>query len=104
MGRVVMERPKSQFQGQCGPGTESAGLARLMVTESLKSWGLPELCEDIELVAGELVTNALVGGVYQVMISFETTTNCVHLAVRDSRAGEPELKQAGEADESGRGL
>jgi anti-sigma regulatory factor (Ser/Thr protein kinase) len=104
MGPTVTEGPKSLFQGAFGPDTESAGLARQMVTEALRAWSLAELCEDVEQVTAELIANALLGGIYLVTISFEVTTNSVHLAVQDNRPGEPELKQAGDEDESGRGL
>lgn len=104
MGSTVMERPKSLFQNAFGPGAESAGVARQMVTEALQAWNLAELCEDVEQVAAELFANALPGGIYLVTISFEATTNSVHLAVQDNRPGEPEPRLAGAEDESGRGL
>jgi signal transduction histidine kinase len=64
----------------------------------------PLLCDDLELIVSELVTNAVRAGSGRVHVSVETTDAKVIVRVTDDAAGWPEARRAGSDDTTGRGL
>jgi anti-sigma regulatory factor (Ser/Thr protein kinase) len=70
----------------------------------LVDWGLPGLAEVAELLASELVTNALRHASGPIELQVLLLDEMVTLAVRDSETPLPRLRRGGESDESGRGL
>ena len=92
--------------------------ARMHVRGTLGEWGLPELIEDGELIASELVTNVVrqahdpvtgkpvnVGGQIPVLeFGLFSDRTVLLITVRDQFTDPPVRKTAAADDESGRGL
>jgi serine phosphatase RsbU (regulator of sigma subunit)/anti-sigma regulatory factor (Ser/Thr protein kinase) len=81
----------------------SARRARLLVRRRLRRWGLDDLSDTVELLASELVTNAVryAHGSIALRLVREGGLVC---EVLDDSAALPRLRHAGEEDERGRGL
>jgi len=81
----------------------SARRARMLVRRRLRRWGLAELIPTAELLASELVTNAVryAQGAIALRLVREGGLVC---EVLDESAALPRLRQAGDDDERGRGL
>jgi serine phosphatase RsbU (regulator of sigma subunit)/anti-sigma regulatory factor (Ser/Thr protein kinase) len=81
----------------------SARRARLLVRRRLRRWGLAELIPIAELLASELVTNAVryAHGAIALRLVREGGLVC---EVLDDSAALPRLRHAGDDDERGRGL
>ncbi|GAB2717307.1 hypothetical protein GCM10027072_07380 [Streptomyces bullii] len=77
--------------------------SRAAVTEQLAAWGLEELAFTTELVASELVTNAIrhATGPVQLRLLRDRTLIC---EVSDGSGTSPRLRRARTEDEGGRGL
>ncbi|MCZ4126048.1 ATP-binding protein [Streptomyces sp. H39-S7] len=85
----------------------SVGHARHMLEDVLTVWGLPELTEPAVLVISELMTNAVVHGRVpgrRVETRVIRLADGVRIEVHDANAKRPEMRQASEDDERGRGL
>ena len=76
------------------PGVESPSLARKAVLGWLQDFGLEELAERLQLIAGELVANAGVHAHTVLEISMSTTSRSVKLGVRDDDRRLPRLDSA----------
>ena len=81
----------------------SARRARMLVRRRLKRWGLAELIPTAELLASELVTNAVryAQGSIALRLVREAGLVC---EVLDDSAALPRLRHASDDDERGRGL
>ncbi len=81
----------------------SARRARMLVRRRLRRWGLAELIPTAELLASELVTNAVryAQGSIALRLVREGGLVC---EVLDDSAALPRLRHAGDEDERGRGL
>lgn len=64
----------------------------------------PSVCDDVELVVSELVTNAVRAGSASVEVSLALENSRVAVRVTDEAAGWPEERNAGIHDTGGRGL
>lgn len=82
----------------------SARDARRRAGAVLASWGLGEQADAGELVADELLANAVCHGDAPVWIRLSVTSRGLRVEVHDSGAGRPVRRQAGRGDECGRGL
>ena len=81
----------------------SARRARLLVRRRLKRWGLSELIPTAELLASELVTNAVRYASRPVTLRL-LRTDVLRCEVGDDVPQLPRLRQAKMTDEGGRGL
>jgi len=81
----------------------SARRARLLVRRRLRRWGLDELVPTAELLASELVTNAVRYAHGAIALRLVREGGLV-LEVLDDSAALPRLRHAGDEDERGRGL
>ncbi len=105
-------RPATTGAASCSlpPRFAAVGDARRFTRQTLGQWGLSELFDSVELVASELVTNALRyacpagAGPTPVRLSLVHWSTRVICAVRDSSATGPVAKVADFVAESGRGL
>ncbi|MGW7363178.1 SpoIIE family protein phosphatase [Streptomyces sp. NPDC054841] len=81
----------------------AAGRARELVAGRLSDWGLDELVFSTELIASELVTNAVryAEGPLHLRLIHDRTLVC---EVADAGHTAPHLRHSGELDEGGRGL
>ncbi|MFD9603175.1 ATP-binding protein [Streptomyces sp. NPDC056708] len=78
---------------------------RRAVVATLRSWGVPEIADDMGLIVTELVVNAIrhgdPGGVTVILTAWNGTAV---LEVEDDNGGRPAVRQTAEDDEGGRGL
>lgn len=65
-------------------GPSAPRLARRFVRETCASWGVTAVADDAELVAAELVTNAVTHAGTDVVLRLERTTDRLMIAVRDT--------------------
>ncbi|WP_241562037.1 ATP-binding SpoIIE family protein phosphatase [Streptomyces hoynatensis] len=85
------------------PRAESVREARRMVRESLERWELEEIEDAVELLISEVVTNAVRYAERPVTVRL-LRTDVLRCEVGDDVPQLPRLRQAGPADEGGRGL
>ncbi|QKG26401.1 SpoIIE family protein phosphatase [Actinomadura verrucosospora] len=96
--------PEDRFVSWTLPADPAAvRRARGLVRTRLEEWGLDELDYTTELLASELITNALryAPGPIELRLLFERTLVC---EVLDRSAALPRLRRAEDDDENGRGL
>ncbi|UNO43145.1 SpoIIE family protein phosphatase [Streptomyces sp. MST-110588] len=97
-----------RFQQQVAPADpEALSAARQMVRTAVRSWGARERSEEIELVAHELITNALLhtDGAATVAVSMPPgAERRLRLEVEDCSSTLPRRREPGEAGVSGRGM
>lgn len=97
----------------------SVALARRHVRDTLSAWGRPDLADTVELIASELVTNAIAatqnlytgpaggpggGPPGEVWLGMAYVKDFVLLEVGDASEKRPEPRQADPEDLGGRGL
>lgn len=86
------------------PGPRSASGARGFVRSHLEEHGLPQLVPGVQLVASELVTNALLHARTTILVTLEQLALCVRLTVHDDAATLPVSRISEVSDTGGRGL
>jgi anti-sigma regulatory factor (Ser/Thr protein kinase) len=95
------------------PDPESVTAARHFAVATLRAWGLPALCDDVGLVASELVTNALRHSLpacpderadATIRLRLLRAAPYVLCGVMDSGAAVPGRREPDYIAESGRGL
>jgi serine phosphatase RsbU (regulator of sigma subunit)/anti-sigma regulatory factor (Ser/Thr protein kinase) len=94
-----------QYVHQADP--EGLAEARLALRQALTAWDLPELADDIELAAGEMLVNVLLhteGGAVLTLEVLPEPVRRVRLSVQDRSSVWPRRRSPGEAATSGRGL
>lgn len=105
---TVAEECPSAVMKMWPNGPRSVGEARRFVAQHMGAWGLPQLTETAELIVSELVTNAVTHGrpLYGRLIAtrFERLPSGVRIEVHDANGSKPELREASEESEDGRGL
>ncbi|WP_101255429.1 ATP-binding protein [Streptomyces barkulensis] len=84
---------------------ELSGL-RMTVREQLNLWGLTELVDDVEVVAGELAANVVrhVGQDTAATLVLAVGDGRLRLEAHDGSHTVPEIRQPGDYEENGRGL
>jgi CheY-like chemotaxis protein len=87
-----------------GPDTSEVVAARRFLAERCAEWGCDELVEDAQLVATELVTNALVHAGSTCVLRVGLSDDVLRLQVVDLGPGMPDPQSADQGDEHGRGL
>ncbi|HEX6475886.1 MAG TPA: ATP-binding protein, partial [Acidimicrobiales bacterium] len=85
-------------------GHEASGKARQAVAASLSGTDLAHLTNDAQLVASELVSNALLHGAPPIRLSIDVGSDRLRLAVSDSSTTPPGRNHSGETAMTGRGL
>jgi anti-sigma regulatory factor (Ser/Thr protein kinase) len=81
--------------------------ARAALRQALEGWELPELADDVEVAAGELLVNVLLhteGGAVMTLEVLPEPVRRVRLTVQDRSSVWPRRRSPGEAATSGRGL
>jgi hypothetical protein len=117
---VLPARKLASCACELSPRPESVRQARSFTGETLRRWALPELLDDVALVASELVTNALRHGIGPltavpcpggrpvapppVRLSLAHWTSRVVCSVRDPSDQGPIARTPDYVAESGRGL
>lgn len=93
-----------------GPVLSAAGCARAWATEVLWEWGLSALADPVQLVASELVANAVAasramdGGPFPVWFCLLSDGKRLSIVVWDACAAPPVQMDPAEDVEAGRGL
>ncbi|MEV6132397.1 ATP-binding protein [Streptomyces violaceusniger] len=93
---------------------ESVRIARLSVAATLRAWGLGDLVDDARLIASELATNALrhaarhipdpeSRGSFRLKVE-RPSDHLVRISTFDRSRAIPQVLQASETAESGRGM
>ncbi|MFC6984873.1 SpoIIE family protein phosphatase [Streptomyces cirratus] len=94
-----------QYIHQADP--EGLSEARYALRQALRDWGMPELADDVELAAGELLVNALLhtdGGAVLTMEVLPEPVRRIRLWVKDRSSVWPRRRTPGESATTGRGL
>ncbi|MER7925609.1 MULTISPECIES: SpoIIE family protein phosphatase [unclassified Streptomyces] len=108
--RRGLDAPQSggRLQQHVGPGdAEALTEARHMIRAAVRAWGVGERSDEVELVADELITNALMhteGSAIVTLRVFNGTERRLRVEVEDSSSALPRRREAGESGVSGRGL
>ncbi|MFF9313986.1 SpoIIE family protein phosphatase [Streptomyces sp. NPDC014748] len=107
--RALTERqPVGRIQQHVAPGDPEALIqARHMIGAAVRSWGARERSDEIELVADELITNALMhteGAAVVTLRVLSGTDRRLRVEVEDSSSALPRRREPGEQGVSGRGL
>jgi CheY-like chemotaxis protein/anti-sigma regulatory factor (Ser/Thr protein kinase) len=90
---------------ELGPDLADVARARRFIGERCAQWGCDDgLEDDAELVATELVTNALVHASTRCHLRARLLGGMLHIEVEDSGAGTPDVQAADDRSEHGRGL
>jgi PAS domain S-box-containing protein len=97
-----------RLQQHVAPGDpEALTGARHMIRAAVRAWGARERSDEIELVADELITNALMHTEGSAIVTLRVLTGSdrrVRVEVEDSSSALPRRREAGESGVSGRGL
>ncbi|MGW2030718.1 SpoIIE family protein phosphatase [Streptomyces argyrophylli] len=101
-------RAGGRLRQHVAPGDpEALTQARHMIQAAVRAWGAHELADEIELVAGELITNALMhteGSAIVTLRALDGGDRRLRIEVEDGSSALPRRRDAGETGVSGRGL
>ncbi|MFE9257777.1 SpoIIE family protein phosphatase [Streptomyces sp. NPDC006879] len=108
--RRIGDAPRSggrlqQHVAQSDP--EALSHARHMIRAAVRAWGARERADEIELVADELITNALMHTDGPAIVTIRVLTDSerrLRVDVEDGSSALPRRREAGEQGVSGRGL
>jgi CheY-like chemotaxis protein/anti-sigma regulatory factor (Ser/Thr protein kinase) len=89
---------------ELGPSLFDVAKARRFIADRCAEWGCSITDDDAELVATELVTNALVHASARCELRVRLAGGVLHIEVEDRGGGTPDLQAADERAEHGRGL
>ncbi|MFJ2033336.1 ATP-binding protein [Streptosporangium sp. NPDC087985] len=82
----------------------SASTARRLIRAQLADWGYDEQSEIAELLVSELVTNALLHGWGEPVLTLSSQDGTLRCEVEDENPAPPRVAGESEDDESGRGM
>ncbi|MFJ3305118.1 SpoIIE family protein phosphatase [Streptomyces sp. NPDC086549] len=101
-------RTGGRLQQHVAPGDpEALTLARHMIRAAVRAWGAGDRADEVELVADELITNALMHTEGSAIVTLRVLSGSdrrVRVEVEDSSSALPRRREAGESGVSGRGL
>ncbi len=110
MRRREPEAPRTagRLQQHVAPGDpEALTEARHMIRAAVRAWGAEDQTDSVELVADELITNALMHTEGSAIVTLRVlggTGRRLRVEVEDSSSALPRRREAGESGVSGRGL
>ncbi|MGH4030192.1 SpoIIE family protein phosphatase [Actinomycetota bacterium Odt1-20B] len=108
--RRMIDAPQSggRLQQHVAPSDpEALAESRHMIRAAVRAWGARERSDEIELVADELITNALMHTDGSAIVTLRVLTGTdrrLRVEVEDSSSALPRRREAGESGVSGRGL
>ncbi|MDC0766671.1 SpoIIE family protein phosphatase [Streptomyces sp. HD] len=108
--RRVLDAPQpgGRLQQHVAPGDpEALTGARHMIRAAVRAWNAGDRADEIELVADELITNALMHTEGSAIVTLRVLTGSerrLRVEVEDSSSALPRRREAGESGVSGRGL
>jgi CheY-like chemotaxis protein len=86
------------------PETTAAGVARRFLDDYCVRWGCADALPRLRLVISELVTNALFHSGSECELRVRLSSGLLRIEVRDGGQGTPDLRDADDESEGGRGL
>jgi anti-sigma regulatory factor (Ser/Thr protein kinase) len=86
------------------PDGQSVATARGFVDDCLTRWGLREQADDVQLIVGELVTNAIQNSRRPVTLAIARRLDRIVVQVQDASPESPEPESTDVLADSGRGL
>ncbi|NBE52591.1 SpoIIE family protein phosphatase [Streptomyces boluensis] len=108
--RRLSDAPRSggRLKEHVGPGDPDALTgARHMIRAAVRAWGAGERADEIELIADELITNALMHTDGAAVVTLRVLTGVdrrLRVEVEDTSSALPRRREAGDSGVSGRGL
>ncbi|MBV7694492.1 SpoIIE family protein phosphatase [Streptomyces sp. TRM70350] len=108
--RRGVDAPQSggRLQQHVAPGDpEALRQARHMIRAAVRAWGAADRSDEVELVADELITNALMHTEGAAIVTLRVLTDTdrrLRVEVEDSSSALPRRREAGDCGVSGRGL
>lgn len=106
--RGAAARSGGRLQQHVAPGDpEALRASRHMIRAAVRTWGVRDRADEIELIADELITNALLhteGAAVVTLRMLTGTTRRLRVEVEDTSSALPRRREAGENGVSGRGL
>ncbi|MEU6252438.1 SpoIIE family protein phosphatase [Streptomyces sp. NPDC047043] len=97
-----------RLQQHVAPGDpEALTQARHMIRAAVRAWGAKERADEVELVADEMITNALMHTEGSAIVTLRVLAGSdrrLRVEVEDSSSALPRRREAGESGVSGRGL
>ncbi|MFG2650317.1 SpoIIE family protein phosphatase [Streptomyces sp. NPDC048436] len=108
--RRLLDAPQAggRLQQHVGSGDpEALAEARHMIRAAVRAWGARDGADEIELVADELITNALMhtdGAAIVTLRVISGSDRRLRVEVEDASSALPRRREAGESGVSGRGL
>lgn len=100
----VVGRAVEEVTAHLDADPRSAGQARRLVDETLRRWSCGELLDVVNLLVSEVVTNAVVHGRSQVVVTVQLRPAAVRIDVLDNGTGLPVPRVARADATSGRGM
>jgi anti-sigma regulatory factor (Ser/Thr protein kinase) len=103
----LLGRAHSRICARFGPNTDAPGVARALVSEALSTWHMEHLTISAQLIASELVSNAVEHARTEVDFRLLRTAHGLCIAVRDRDPHPPVVPEAigdGTVSSRGRGL
>ncbi len=104
----AMQRSGGRLQQHVASGDpEALTEARHMIRAAVRAWGARERTDEIELVADEMITNALMHTEGSAIVTLRVLTGSdrrLRVEVEDVSSALPRRREAGESGVSGRGL
>ncbi|GAB2980590.1 SpoIIE family protein phosphatase [Streptomyces pseudoechinosporeus] len=108
LGHDVAQQSGGRLQQHVGPGDpEALAGARHMIRAAVAAWGAEDRADEVELVADELITNALMHTEGSAIVTLRALTGSdrrLRVEVEDASSALPRRREAGECGVSGRGL
>ncbi|MFC3348761.1 SpoIIE family protein phosphatase [Streptomyces echinoruber] len=104
---AVQETGGGQQQSVAPGDPEALSQARRMIRAAVHAWDAAELADEVELVADELITNALMHTEGAAVVTLRALTGGgrrLRVEVEDTSSALPRPRDAGESGVSGRGL
>jgi anti-sigma regulatory factor (Ser/Thr protein kinase) len=93
LAAAAASRPAGRRHLYLRPDCAAAGAARRLVVEACRTWGVAHLAEQAELIATELVTNAVVHAGTELDLTVALGSGWLRLAVRDRSRRRPRLRR-----------
>jgi anti-sigma regulatory factor (Ser/Thr protein kinase) len=103
-GRQIVAATEQVFAGDPRSPAAARRFVKSVIGELIGGPAPDPLCDDLELVVSELVTNAVRAGSERVGVAVSVEDDCVLVRVSDDAEGWPEPREADVDDIGGRGL
>lgn len=97
-------RREREFSADAHAPAAARAFAKDAIGRLLNRSVRPSLCDDVELIVSEFVTNAVRAGSETVHVSIRHDGDVIEIRVRDEADGWPEQRHAAVDDPTGRGL